>query len=90
MFIAVLGVIVLIAGIVLRRSPQPGSRYSGIVTSVGGAIIALGLLLSIFKTIPPGKVGVQVLFGKVQDNVLESGLHIIDPLVDVTTFNIQT
>jgi regulator of protease activity HflC (stomatin/prohibitin superfamily) len=33
---------------------------------------------------------VQVLFGKVQDNVLESGLHIINPLVDVTTFDIQT
>jgi regulator of protease activity HflC (stomatin/prohibitin superfamily) len=33
---------------------------------------------------------VQVLFGKVQNQVLESGLHIINPLVDVITFNIQT
>lgn len=90
MFIAVLGVIVLIVGIVLRRTPAPGSRYSGTAISVGGAIVALGLLLSIFKTIPPGKVGVQILFGKVQNDVLESGLHVINPLVDVTTFNIQT
>lgn len=90
MFIAVLGVIVLIVGIVLRRSPEPGSRFGGIAVSVGAAIFALGMLLSIFKTIEPGKVGVQVLFGKVQDQVLESGLHVINPLVDVTTFDIQT
>ena len=90
MFIAILGLIVLIVGIVLRRSPEPGAHFGGIAMSVGGAIFALGLLLSIFKTIDPGKVGVQVLFGKVQDQVLESGLHIINPLVEVTTFDIQT
>jgi regulator of protease activity HflC (stomatin/prohibitin superfamily) len=48
------------------------------------------LLFSVFKTIPPGKVGVQVLFGKVQNDILESGLHVINPLVDVTLFDIQT
>jgi regulator of protease activity HflC (stomatin/prohibitin superfamily) len=90
MFIAILGIIVLIVGMVLRRSPEPGNRFGGVVTSVGGALVVLGLLLSMFKTIEPGKVGVQVLFGKVQDNVLESGLHVINPLVDVTTFDIQT
>lgn len=52
--------------------------------------MVIGLLLSAFKIIEPGKVGVQTLFGKVQDNVLESGLHVINPLVDVTTFDIQT
>ncbi|HEY4198160.1 MAG TPA: prohibitin family protein [Mucilaginibacter sp.] len=90
MLIAILGVIVLIVGIVLKRSPEPGSRFGGIVNTVGIVIIVLGLLLSTVKVIDPGKVGVQVLFGKVQDNVLESGLHIINPLVDVTTFSIQT
>lgn len=90
MFIAILGIIVLIVGMVLRRSPEPGSRFGGIAVSVGAVLFVLGLLLSCFKTIEPGKVGVQVLFGKVQDNVLESGLHVINPLVDVTTFDIQT
>ena len=90
MLIAILGVIVLIVGIVLKRSPEPGSRFGGIVNTVGIVIIVLGLLLSAVKVIDPGKIGVQVLFGKVQDEVLESGLHIINPLVDVTTFSIQT
>src|SRR6201996_6507619 len=90
MLIAILGGIVPIVGIVLKRSPEPGSRFGGIVNTVGIVIIVLGLLLSAVKVIDPGKIGVQVLFGKVQDNVLESGLHIINPLVDVTTFSIQT
>lgn len=90
MLIAILGVIVFIVGIVLKRSPEPGSRFGGIVNTVGIVIIILGLLLSAVKVIDPGRIGVQVLFGKVQDNVLESGLHIINPLVDVTTFSIQT
>ena len=90
MFIAILGVIVLIVGIVLKRSPEPAGRFNGVVTAVGIAMVVLGLLLNIFKVIEPGKVGVQTLFGKVQDQVLESGLHIINPVVEITTFDIQT
>jgi regulator of protease activity HflC (stomatin/prohibitin superfamily) len=90
MLIAILGVIILIVGVVLKRSPEPANRLGGVATTVGIIIIALGLLFSMFKVIEPGKVGVQALFGKVEDNVLESGLHIIDPLVEVTTFSVQT
>jgi len=90
MFIAILGIIILIVGMVLKRSPEPGSRFGGIVTTVGIVVLVLGLLLSMIKQIDPGKVGVQTLFGKVQDDVLESGLHVINPLVDVHMFDIQT
>jgi regulator of protease activity HflC (stomatin/prohibitin superfamily) len=90
MFIAILGIIVLIVGMVLKRSPEPGSRFGGIVTTVGIVVVVLGLLLSMIKQIDHGKVGVQTLFGKVQDDVLESGLHVINPLVDVHLFDIQT
>jgi len=90
MFIAILGIIILIVGMVLKRSPEPGSRFGGIVTTVGIVVLVLGLLLSMIKQIDPGKVGVQTLFGKVQDEVLESGLHVINPLVDVHLFDIQT
>jgi regulator of protease activity HflC (stomatin/prohibitin superfamily) len=89
MFIAILGVIVLVVGIVLKRSPEPASHFSNTVSIVGVVIVALGLVLSMFKTIDHGKVGVQVLFGKVQDGILESGLHIVNPLVEITTFDIQ-
>ncbi len=90
MLIAVLGIIILIAGVVLQRSPQQGSQFSGTIKIVGLGVVFIGLLSSAIKIIDPGKVGVQVLFGKVQEGVLESGLHIINPLYDITTFDIQT
>lgn len=90
MLIAILGIIVLVVGVVISRSPDPANRFGGILKTVGIMVVVAGLLLSTVKIIEPGKVGVQVLFGKVQDNILESGLHIINPVVDVTTFSIQT
>ncbi len=90
MLILILGVIVLAVGTVLKRSPEPASHFGGTVRIAGIVIMILGLMSSAFKIIEPGKVGVQTLFGKVQDNVLESGLHLINPLVEVTTFSIQT
>ena len=90
MLIAVLGIIMLVVGIVLKRSPEPGSHFAGIVKTVGLIVVFLGIGLSSVKQIEHGTVGVQVLFGKVQENVLESGLHFINPLVEVTPFTIQT
>jgi regulator of protease activity HflC (stomatin/prohibitin superfamily) len=90
MFLIFLGIVVLIAGITIKRMPEPAGKFGGIISIVGIAVAAIGLVFSVFKVIEPGKVGVQVLFGKVQNDVLESGLHIINPLVDVTEFNTQT
>jgi len=90
MFIVILGVVVLVVGTVLKRSPEPGNRFGGTITTVGIGVIILGVLLSAVKIIEPGRVGVQTFFGKVQDNVLESGLHVINPLFDITNFDIQT
>ena len=57
-----------------------------------GAVIAIviGLMSSMFKQIDAGKVGVQSLYGNVQPDILESGLHVINPLLDITDFDIQT
>jgi len=90
MLIAILGLIILVVGIVLKRSPEPSNHFGKLATTVGVVVVVLGLLLSTIKIIDPGKVGVQVLFGKVQDQVLESGLHFINPAVEVTTFSVQT
>jgi regulator of protease activity HflC (stomatin/prohibitin superfamily) len=90
MFLIIVGIVVLIAGIMVKRSSEPVGRFGGLISIVGIAIAAIGLVFSVFKVIDPGKVGVQILFGKVQNDVLESGLHIINPMVDVTIFNVQT
>lgn len=90
MLIAVLGIIVLIVGIVLKNSPDPSHRFAGIVRIAGAIIVLLGLAVSATKIVNPGEVGVQVLFGQVQNQVLRSGLHFINPAEDVTTFSVET
>lgn len=90
MFIAIIGLIIVIVGVVLKGSPTPSNRFSGTIKIVGVVVVVLGLFSSSIKVIEPGMVGVQSLFGKVQTDVLESGLHIIDPVVDVTTFDSRT
>jgi len=90
MFIAIIGIIVLIAGMVIKQGQSQAAHFSRSITVVGVVIVILGLLSSSLKVIEPGKVGVQSLFGKVQPEVLESGLHFIDPVVEVTEFDART
>jgi hypothetical protein len=42
MFLAIVGVIILFVGVMLKRSPQPAGRFGGLVSIVGGAIAVLG------------------------------------------------
>jgi len=90
MFIAILGIIVLIIGMVIKHSPTPNAKFSGLITIAGVVLVLIGLVMSSVKVIEPGRVGVQSLFGKVQDDVLQSGLHFIDPVVEVTDFDART
>jgi regulator of protease activity HflC (stomatin/prohibitin superfamily) len=49
-----------------------------------------GIAISVVKQVEAGQAGVQTLFGKVNDRVLESGLNYINPLAEVTMFDIKT
>lgn len=53
-------------------------------------VILVGIATSIVKQVDAGQAGVQTLFGKVDNRVLESGLNFVDPLVEVTMFDIKT
>lgn len=90
MFLAVLGIfIAIIASTVSKANPNLGS-FGKIGRFVGIALVALGILTACFVQISPGTVGVQTLFGKVQTGVLSEGLNVVNPLVDVITFDIRT
>lgn len=90
MFLSVLGIIILIIGFVLARTNNPAKPYAGIIRIVGFVVVLIGASLSAVKQIEPGYVGVQKLFGKVNNNILESGLNLINPLVEVVTFDVRT
>lgn len=90
MFIIVIGIIVMVIGVLSSKSPSPLTPYSGLVRIVGLLIVVAGAGLLSVKQIEPGVVGVQKLFGKVNNNILESGLNVINPLVEVVTFDVRT
>jgi regulator of protease activity HflC (stomatin/prohibitin superfamily) len=86
----IFGVILLLLSFSLKNNTNPFSKFSNSIKIVGFLLIALGFFSSMFKQIDAGKVGVKSLYGNVEPDILESGLHIINPLLDVTDFDIQT
>jgi regulator of protease activity HflC (stomatin/prohibitin superfamily) len=90
MFLIVIGVIALIFGLVNKNIYSPTQKFSGIIIIAGVLVIFVGLAISSVVQIGPGEVGVQKLFGKVNPNTLESGLNVVNPLVEVVMFDIKT
>lgn len=86
----IIGVILLIASFTSNNPNNPLYKLVQPFKIFGIILILLGIVSSAFKQIDAGKVGVMSLYGSVQPSVLESGLHLINPLLDVTDFDIQT
>jgi regulator of protease activity HflC (stomatin/prohibitin superfamily) len=90
MLIILIGIVGIVTGLVVCKNESPLKPFSGTITIVGVLVMLAGLLYASVKQIEPGNVGVQKLFGKVNNSVLESGLNLINPLVEVVTFDIRT
>ena len=86
----IFGIILIIAGVVVSRIRDRVSIYGRPVMGVGGLFIVIGFLSASIVQIDAGHVGVQRLFGQVQKHVLYSGLHMINPLVDVVSMETRT
>ncbi|MBK6505725.1 MAG: prohibitin family protein [Ignavibacteria bacterium] len=93
-----IGIIVflIIAIIILSivKSQLQGNEKVQKILNTGRILAGVGILLSILLAcvvqIGPGEVGVQILFGKVQDGILRSGLNFINPLMEVQKLDIKT
>ncbi|NTE04456.1 prohibitin family protein [Agrobacterium tumefaciens] len=90
MFLLILGFLIVIISIISAKGDMPFTRYSRLIRIAGIVVMLLGASLSMFKVIPAGQVGVKTLYGKVDNDVLFSGLNIVNPLVEVTTFDVKT
>ncbi len=86
----IIGVILIIVSFTLKNNENPLAKFANLFRIFGFVVILIGLLSSVFKQIDAGKVGVKSLYGNVQPDVLESGLHIVNPLLDITIFDTQT
>jgi len=60
-----------------------------VITIIIGLIVLI-LLINMIVIIPAGETGVYHLFGKVRDKELKSGIHLINPLANVTIMSIRT
>ncbi len=86
----ILGIVLIGISFGLQKTYSPFSKHAANIKIVGFLVLLLGVSTSMFKQINAGKVGVQSLYGSVKPDILESGLHLINPLLDVTVFDIQT
>jgi regulator of protease activity HflC (stomatin/prohibitin superfamily) len=89
MALIILGIIILIAGFAIQRNEQFG-RFAKMVRGIAVLMMIVGLLMKCIVQVNAGQIGVKSLFGKVQNDVLHSGLHFINPLAEVKMLDIKT
>ena len=90
MLLIILGFIILLVGQGLRKSEENVRRMSGVVRLIGFALMIIGIFISCIIQIDAGTIGVKKLFGKVQNDVLGSGLHLINPVLEVERMDVKT
>src|SRR5688572_13439460 len=90
MVLFVFAAIILLASFAIPKRDYRLHRYVTPLRIAGAALLILALVLASVIQINVGEVGVKKLFGKVQKDVLGSGLHFINPLLEVQTLDIKT
>ncbi|HOW39610.1 MAG TPA: prohibitin family protein [Bacteroidales bacterium] len=90
MTLIIIGLVILFAGVIIAKADASVRGYKTIIKTIGIIVIILGVSSASVVQVEPGEVGVQKLFGKVSNNILESGLNVINPLVKVVMFDIRT
>lgn len=90
MFLIILGIIIIAVSYFVVKDNFRINRYYKLINTLGVFLILIGLATAVVKQVEAGETGVQTLFGKVDDHILESGLNVINPLVEVTMFDIKT
>jgi regulator of protease activity HflC (stomatin/prohibitin superfamily) len=91
---AILALLLILAGFAAwRLRSKVDSTVVKILWTFQVIAWGLGLLLfvgSMAVVVPSGEAGVQVLFGKVNPEVLPSGLHFINPFKQVVMMEVRT
>ena len=84
-FLVIAPILVVVAIVMIARREVP--RFVPVLMFIAAGV---ALIASTIVIIPAGHVGVPVLFGKVQDRHLAEGMHLINPLLEVTNMSVRT
>jgi regulator of protease activity HflC (stomatin/prohibitin superfamily) len=77
--------------VVSRSLPPTAPPAARAVLALGGVVLSLsGAALATVRQVDAGEVGVVKLFGNVREDVLDSGLHVVNPFADVVTIDVKT
>ena len=86
----ILSVVLFIAAIVVAKLNEKAAFLANPIKAIAVAVFIIGVLSASIVQIDAGKVGIQKLFGNVQKDVLYSGLHFINPFLDVIEVDTRT
>lgn len=90
MILIILGILIFgLTGSLVKNNVQ-FARFKTTGRLIGIALIILGILVSSVVEIGSGEIGVKVLFGSVRNEVLGSGLHLVNPLYDIKKVDVKT
>ena len=90
MLFIILGLVLFFAAGAVENLNLPVAIPKATIRSIGVVALLIGVFTSCIKQIDAGQIGVKSMFGKVQDEVITSGLNFVNPLVDVKTIDIKT
>jgi len=90
MILLILGFVILITAGIVARSDERLRRIAAPMRITGVVVILIGILISSIIQVGVGEVGVKKLFGKVQPQVLNSGLHLVNPLLEIEKLDVKT
>ncbi len=90
MFLIILGIIVFFAINVIAKNNAAASKFAGAGRIIALLFILFGISSACVKQIDAGEIGVKILFGSIQNDVMGSGLHFINPLLDVKKLDVKT
>ncbi len=87
-------ILIIIVGIIIYLRIQPKMNMHMMskskIMTIAIVLIVILLLISSIRIVQPGYVGVQVLLGRVSNNVLGNGIHFVLPIVELKRMNVRT
>ena len=90
MFLIIIGVLILIASFAFFAQDYRFTKMKKGGKWVGLLFIVLGIITSCFVQINAGNIGVKSLFGNINNDILGSGLHFVNPMYNIVELDVKT
>lgn len=90
MWLVILGVVIVFIGFVMANVNSRTSHFGKPVMALGVLAAVIGFFAASVVQVDAGEIGVKKLFGNVQPDVLHSGLHMVNPFMNVVPIETRT